>query len=48
MQSRSIIVDFLRPVDNLENALTICPTDVRRGENWALGFQMILTQFKDV
>jgi molecular chaperone GrpE len=43
--------DILTPIDNFENALSIAThseqisSDVK---NWALGFQMILGQFKDM
>ncbi|MBS0626353.1 MAG: nucleotide exchange factor GrpE [Verrucomicrobia bacterium] len=44
----SCIGEFLPPLDNLENALRF--TDQATGEvkNWAMGFQMILAQFKEV
>lgn len=44
----SIIVDFLKPLDNLENALKFAQNMSDDVKNWAYGFQMILTQFKDV
>lgn len=44
----SIIVDFLRPIDNLENALNFAQAMSEEVRNWAVGFQMILTQFKDI
>lgn len=44
----SIIVDFLQPLDNLENALTIAQQMSDEVKHWAIGFQMILSQFKDV
>lgn len=44
----SIIVDFLRPLDNLENALRFSQEMSDEVKNWAFGFQMILAQFKDV
>ena len=43
-----LIVDFLRPLDNLENALRFAQEMSDELKNWAFGFQMILTQFKDV
>lgn len=43
-----IIVDFLRPLDNLENALKYAQDMSEEVKNWAFGFQMILSQFKDV
>lgn len=44
----NVIVDFLRPLDNLENALKMAQDMSAEVKNWAYGFQMILTQFKDV
>lgn len=44
----NVLGELLDPIDNMENALKFTeqmPTEVR---NWALGFQMILGQFKDV
>lgn len=41
------IVDFLHPLDNLENALQFAENMSDDVKNWAKGFQMILTQFKD-
>src|SRR5437016_716242 len=43
-----IVVDFLRPLDNLENALRFAQDMSDEVRNWAFGFQMILTQFRDV
>ncbi len=42
------VVDFLRPLDNFENALRFAQEMSDEVRNWAFGFQMILTQFKDV
>ncbi len=42
------IVEFLHPLDNLEKALTFAEAGSEEVKNWALGFEMILTQFKDV
>ena len=44
----SLIVDFLHPLDNLENALRFAQGMPDEVKNWAYGFQMILAQFKDV
>lgn len=44
----NLVVDFLRPIDNLENALGFAQEMSDEVRNWAFGFQMILTQFKDV
>lgn len=45
---QNLIVDFLDPIDHMENALRY--SDQMSGEvkHWAMGFQMILNQFKDV
>jgi molecular chaperone GrpE len=44
----NLIVEFLHPMDNLENALRFAQEMSDEVKHWALGFQMILTQFKDV
>lgn len=44
----NVIEDFLIPMDNFENALTCAQGMSGEVRNWATGFQMILTQFKDV
>lgn len=44
----SLIIDFLRPLDNFENALRFAQEMSDEVKNWAFGFQMILAQFKDV
>jgi molecular chaperone GrpE len=44
----SLIVDFLRPLDNFENALRFAQEMSDEVRNWAFGFQMILAQFKDI
>lgn len=43
-----LIVDFLHPLDNFENALRFAQDMSEEVKNWAYGFQMILAQFKDV
>ncbi|MBA3722284.1 MAG: nucleotide exchange factor GrpE [Parachlamydiaceae bacterium] len=43
-----VISDFLHPLDNLENALKFAQDMSDEVKNWAFGFQMILTQFKDI
>jgi molecular chaperone GrpE len=45
---QNVIVDFLHPIDHLENALSFTENMTGEVKNWAQGFQMILTQFKDV
>ncbi|MCE2983384.1 MAG: nucleotide exchange factor GrpE [Parachlamydia sp.] len=44
----NLIVDFLHPLDNLENALRFAQDMSEEVKNWAVGFQMILAQFKDI
>ena len=43
-----LILDFIRPLDNLENALRFAQAMSDEVKHWAFGFQMILAQFKDV
>lgn len=45
---QNIIVDFLNPIDHMENALNYTQQVSDEVKHWALGFQMILSQFKDV
>lgn len=45
---QNIIADFLNPIDHMENALKFTQQMSEEVKNWATGFQMILTQFKDV
>jgi molecular chaperone GrpE len=45
---QNLIVDFLDPIDHFENALKFTHLMSDEVKNWALGFQMILGQFKDV
>lgn len=42
------ISEFLAPLDNLENALRFTDQASSEVKNWAMGFQMILAQFKEV
>lgn len=44
----NIIVEILEPIDNLENALQFTEHMSEETRNWALGFNMILGQFKEV
>jgi len=43
-----VISEFLAPLDNFENALSFANQTSEETQNWAKGFEMILTQFKDV
>lgn len=42
------IAEFLPAIDNLENALRFGANAEGAVKNWALGFEMILSQFKEV
>lgn len=44
----NLAVEFLTPMDNLENALKFSHQMSEETRNWAMGFQMILNQFKDI
>lgn len=46
--TRNLIIDFLHPIDHMENALKYTQDASPDVKHWALGFQMILNQFKDV
>jgi molecular chaperone GrpE len=46
--TQGIIIDFLNPIDHMENALKFTEQMSDDLKNWALGFQMILSQFKEV
>jgi molecular chaperone GrpE len=43
----NIVLEMLQPIDNLENALRFAQDMSDEVRNWAVGFQMILAQFKD-
>lgn len=45
--TRSVILDFLHPLDHLEGALKYTDKASEDVKHWAVGFQMILHQFKD-
>lgn len=45
---QNAMVDILNPIDHLENALKFAQEASPDIKHWALGFQMILNQFKDV
>lgn len=46
--TEGILADFLHPMDSFENALKFTDQMAPEVKNWAMGFQMILNQFKDV
>lgn len=45
---KNMIVEMLQPIDSMGNALGFTDQMSEEVKNWAAGFQMILTQFKDV
>jgi molecular chaperone GrpE len=45
---QNVIVDFLNPIDHMENALNYTDQMPDQVKHWAIGFKMILEQFKDV
>lgn len=45
---QNVITDFLNPIDHMENALGYTDNMPDQIKNWAVGFKMILEQFKDV
>lgn len=44
----NVIAEFLSPLDNLENALGFTDQMSEETRNWAIGFNMLLSQFKEV
>lgn len=46
--TRTLLLDFLNPIDHLENALRYTEEASPEVKHWATGFKMILTQFKEV
>ncbi len=44
----NILTEFLNPIDHMEIALKHTENSSDDVKHWALGFKMILTQFKDV
>jgi len=42
------IAEFLPAIDNFENALRFAESAAGEVKNWAIGFEMILSQFKEV
>lgn len=45
---QQVLAEFLPPIDHMENALGFTDQMSDEVKHWSLGFQMILTQFKDV
>ena len=46
--AENMILEFLTPIDNFENALGFTDQMSDETKNWAQGFQMLLGQFKEV
>lgn len=44
----NVLVEFLHPLDSFRKALSIAESMSSEVKNWALGFEMILAQFKQV
>jgi molecular chaperone GrpE len=44
----NILADIIAPIDNFENALAHAKNASDDVKNWAMGFQMILTQFQEI
>lgn len=44
----SVILDFLHPIDHMENALGFTEQSSEEVRHWAIGFDMILNQLKEV
>ena len=44
----NVIGEFLAPLDNFENALSFVHQASEETQTWAKGFEMILTQFRDI
>lgn len=45
---QNLILDFLSPIDHMENALKFTEQMSEEVKHWGIGFQMILNQFKEV
>lgn len=44
----NVLTEVLTPLDNFENALGYTENMTQETKNWAIGFRMILNQFKEV
>ena len=44
----NIILDFLAPLEQLQQALGFADQSSDEVKNWAMGFKMVLTQFNDI
>lgn len=45
---QNVLLDFLPPIDHFENALKFAEQASPEVKHWAVGFEMILSQFKDI
>lgn len=45
---QNVLAEFLNPIDQMENALKFTGNMSEEVKHWAIGFQMILSHFKDV
>lgn len=45
---QNVTLEFLDPIDHMENALGFAEQASDEVKNWAKGFEMIITQFRDV
>lgn len=44
----NVLVEFLHPIDSLEKALQFAEAMSPEVKNWAVGFEMLLNQFKQI
>ncbi|MCC5832244.1 MAG: nucleotide exchange factor GrpE [Chlamydiales bacterium] len=44
----NVLTEFLHPIDNLEKALLFAESMSDEVRNWAVGFEMLLNQFKQI
>ena len=44
----NVLVEFLHPLDSLEKALQFAESMSEEVKNWAVGFEMLLNQFKQI
>src|SRR5262249_8076328 len=45
---KSLLLEFLHPIDHFETALQLTEQASDEVKHWALGFKMLLNQFKEV
>ncbi len=44
----NVLLEILTPLDNFENALSFAHQTSEETQNWAKGFEMILSQFREI